>query len=132
MKLEDARQAYYDKADKASEISRQLSLAALAIVWIFKADLPNGQLAVPPLLLWASLIAVAALAFDLFHYAYGALAWGRYHRYKEQQDGINEKTEFLAPAWMNWPAIFFFWGKLALAVACYVLLFIFLRSKVAM
>jgi len=37
MKLEDVRQAYEDLSGKASDIVRQLSLAGLALVWLFHA-----------------------------------------------------------------------------------------------
>jgi hypothetical protein len=37
MKLQKARDTYYEYSGKLSDITRQLSFAGIAIVWIFRA-----------------------------------------------------------------------------------------------
>ena len=38
MKLKDAREFYYFNSGKTSDLVRQLGLAGIAVVWIFKYD----------------------------------------------------------------------------------------------
>jgi len=131
MKLEDTRQAYYDATGKASDITRQLALAAIAIVWIFKIDQPKGAMAVPHALLWPSVLAIAALSFDLLQYVYRSAAWGIFNRYKELKTNLNEEAEFEAPTGLNWPSLAFFVLKLIAVGACYVGLFKYLFWKIS-
>jgi hypothetical protein len=83
--LEDARDYYVRHSTKASDVARQLSLAGLAVVWIFKSDQGGGVYAVPHALMWPSLILVAALFSDLMQYVWGSLVWGAFQRIKEKQ-----------------------------------------------
>ncbi len=120
MKLENTRQAYYDSTSRASELSRQLSFAALAIVWIFKTDQPGGSIGVPHALLWPSALAVFSLGFDILQYIYGSVAWGIYNRHKEKRIGLNDEQEFSAPPYINWPTNIFFYLKISAVLVCYV------------
>ena len=38
MKLSDYRETYYEFSGKASDVTRQLAFAGIAIVWIFKIE----------------------------------------------------------------------------------------------
>ncbi len=128
MNVNDYRDTYYTLSGKASDVSRQLSFAGIALVWIFKAE-KGGPLAVPePLLLPAALF-VLALALDLLQYVYGSLAWGLFARYHEARQ-TPKATELLAPMYINWPAIACFWLKLAVAMASYVLVFRYIMSLI--
>lgn len=131
MKLEDTHGAKDEYTGKASEVSRQLAFAAIAVVWIFKTDLPKGGFSVPHELYWPALLAVATLASDLLQYAYASLAWSLFNRRKEielKHDG--EKT-FTAPRWINWPTLSFFWLKLVLVIFSYVLLLRYLLRTIS-
>ena len=117
MKLEDACGHYEYFSGEASKLARQLALAALAVVWIFKTDVAGGGYRVPATLKPAALAAVMALMFDVLQYGYGALFWGWYHRSKERQH-LKPDDEFEPPREVNWPTLTFFWAKLvAIAVA---------------
>ena len=61
------------------------------------------------------------LALDLLQYVAGTVVWGAYNRWHDRE-GTDRDAEFLAPRWLNWPALAFFWLKLLGIVAAYVLL----------
>lgn len=103
---EEALENYYYFTGKASDVIRQLGLAAIALVWLFKVDVA-GRPQLPNLLFVAAYWAVVSLALDLLQYLYGAAAWGIFHGIKERA-GI---SEFEAPRPINWLTIVFFWGK---------------------
>src|SRR5690348_10062346 len=109
MKREDLRQAYYDLTAKVSDITRQLALAGIALVWLFKSE-NHGHTQVPPPLLLPATFAVAALALDLTQYIYASAAWGIFNRLQERR-GVTSDVEFSAPPFVNWPTLVFFWSK---------------------
>jgi len=76
MKLDDYRETFYSYTGKASDISRQLAFAGIAIIWIFKKDLPGAGLTVPRELIVPGLLIVLALGFDLLQYCLGTVIWG--------------------------------------------------------
>jgi hypothetical protein len=76
VKLEHARAKYYDCTGTASAIGRQLALAGVAVVWIFKDAAPDGHIALKPDLLTALLLFFVALVLDFAHYVVGAAIWG--------------------------------------------------------
>jgi hypothetical protein len=127
MKLSDAREHYYTFSGKASDVSRKLCFAGLAVVWLFVITESNGVYVLKADFFWALLAFVGSLSFDLLHSVYAAFAWGIYHRTKELELRDEEK-EFKAPAAINNPALFFFTGKLFLSVGGYLLLVIAIVS----
>ena len=126
MNINDYRETYYTLSGKASDVCRQLAFAGIALIWIFKED--NGSpLAVPDALLLPAALFVTALALDLVQYVYGSLAWGAFSRYHEGRQSP-ETTELSAPMYINWPALFCFWLKLALCIVSYALVFTHITS----
>ena len=121
-----ALSAYQDFSAQASAKVRQLSFAALGVIWIFK---PEANFEFSPLLLWAGLFAIGALAGDFLQSLYGTVAWGTLHRKKELQ-GIAIDEEFKAPKWINWPTNSFFAAKMAALVASYAFLFSFMLDVI--
>lgn len=121
MKLKDARENYYFHSGKTSDLIRQLALAGVAVVWLFKYEVV-GVPKIPAQLLAPLLLIVVGLAFDLLQYATATGIWGVFQRKKERA-GVSEDDEFLAPPRLNWPALAFFWLKVAsIAIAYYLLL----------
>jgi hypothetical protein len=129
MILKDARENYYTLSAKASDIVRQLGFAGIALIWVFKAD-QGGKVAIPKSLWPSATFIVVGLTMDLLQYVAGSLLWGIYHRLKEREE-ISETDQFTAPPWINWPAIFFFWGKITAMAAAYGLLLWYLLSNVS-
>ena len=130
LKLKDVRDAADTHTGKASDVSRQLAFAALAIAWIFKTDQSGGGIAVPYELHWPALCAVGVLALDLIQYGYASLAWQWFNRKKEIELNNSEEAEFTAPRWINWPSDVCFYGKLLLIVVCYEILLAYLIDAI--
>jgi len=129
MRLKDALQNYYDYSGKASDIIRQLGLGAIAIIWIFRTG-NQDSLAIPAQLFLPLKLIVIGLAFDLLQYAVGAFLWSAFHRHKEKS-GIAEEQAFDAPKEINWPAIFFFYSKVALILGAYWLMLRYLSAAIS-
>jgi len=96
MKLSSAREAYEVLSAKASEIVRQLSIAGIALIWLFK----SGSTTNPVLergLLQAALFIFLAITLDFLQYLAGTVIWFMYFRHKEKR-GTTEEDGFEAPS----------------------------------
>jgi hypothetical protein len=132
MKLEDARGAYESLSGKASDIVRQISLAGVGLIWVFKSAVgaSTPALSLDPALLRAAFFIFLALLFDFLQYLLGTTIWFVYYRYKERQ-GTAESDEFLAPPQLNWPMWGLFYLKSAMMLVAYGLYIIpFLASRI--
>jgi len=121
MQLGDARSAYETLSGKVSDIVRQMSLAGIALVWLFRTT-PAGSggiVVINAELLRAALFVTLALTFDFLQYLTGTITWFLYFRHKEKQ-GTSEKHEFQAPAQLNWPTWTLFYLKCAAMLVAYV------------
>ena len=123
----DVKEAYEALSGKASEIIRQLSLAGIALIWIFKTGTPSSPI-LEIQLLRAALFIFVALSLDLLQYLTGTLTWHRYFLYKEKQ-GTLPTAKFEAPRWINWPTWTLFWLKAASMLFAYLLILPFLWGK---
>src|SRR5437016_4246746 len=101
MKLKDARGAYESLSSKASDIIRQISLAGVGIIWIFKSA-TGTTFSLDPRLVKAALFIFLALLLDFLQYVLGTTIWFIYYRQQEKQ-GTQESDDFLAPPQLNWP-----------------------------
>ena len=117
MKLRDIRDAYETLSGKASKIVRQLSLAGVALVWLFR----SGQIDAPGLdlpLKRAALLFFLALFLDFLQYLSGTMIWHAYFAYKESQC-VELEAEVTAPAQLNWPPWIIFYVKSLTVVFAY-------------
>jgi len=128
MKLRDAQSNYEAYTGKTSDITRQLGFAGIALIWIFRANSGQGY-TIPAELLLPMVLILLALTADYLQYAVSGALWGTFRRYKEVHEG--QEAEFLAPRWINWPGITFFFLKQPLMIAAYVFLFRFLFPRLA-
>jgi hypothetical protein len=119
MKRSQVRTAYLDYSGRTSENVRQLSFAALGIIWVFRPSTAN--LTFSRTLLIAGTCAVSALVLDFLQSLYGTVAWGWFHRQKELT-GLDDDAEFKAPRQMNWPTNALFLLKVVALIPCYALL----------
>lgn len=125
MKLEDTRSAYEALSGKASDIIRQISLAGVGLIWIFRSG-TDTSLSVEPQLLKAALFIFLALVLDFLQYLLGTSIWFIYFRYREHK-GTNDADEFQASPKLNWPMWALFYIKSAMmliAYGCYILPFL--------
>lgn len=124
MNREKLRADYDYFSGKASDIARQLAFAGIAIIWVFKTD-QAGRYVVPSELFLPGTLIVLGLALDFLHYIVATAIWGIYNRIKEKQH-VGEDEDFKAPPIFNWPALIFFWAKVAAIAAAYFFLLRFL------
>ncbi len=131
MKLKDARENYYFHSSKVSDISRQMALAALALVWFFHGT-TNGLYTIPPQLKAPAYLAVGVLVADFLQYTCATICWGIFQRIKEKQLAAlgNKDAEFSAPNKLNWLALLFFSAKLILVVITYWKLLSYLITSI--
>ena len=120
MKVKDCRNKYQYDSGKAGDISRNLGLAGLALIWAFKVTTAKG-VSIPPDLRWAGVLLVVSLALDFFQYVAGTIVWGVYQRIKEKQVA-SENEEFGAPGWINLPENVFLYLKLTATGIAYVMI----------
>lgn len=120
MKLKDCRESYYYNSGKASDISRQLAFAGLALVWAFRVGSADAAI-VPRDMRWAAILLVIGLALDFLQYIVATMVWGVYHRLKEKR-ATSENQDFLAPRAINYPANTCFFLKQIAVFAAYVFL----------
>ena len=129
MKLEDIRDSYYSKSTNASTVIRQASFAGIALIWVFKTEY-GATVTLPNELLWPTLFLTLSLAFDLLHYIVSTAIWGIYNRIKEIEHGPNYKEDIGVSKYLNWPAIFFFWGKVFFVLAGYFNIFTYVLKNI--
>jgi len=125
MRLQDYRETFYEFTGKASDITRQLSFAGIAIIWIFKKE-TGTALTVPHELLWPGVLIVLALFLDLLQYCLGTVVWWLFYRIKEWQ-GIGDDVEIgRHNEWLEVPINAAFWLKVLCLGAAYILILKFL------
>ncbi len=120
MKLKDAREFYYFNSGKTSDLIRQLGLAGIAVIWLFKSDV-QGAPKIPEALSLPLMLIILGLGLDFLQYVVATSIWGIFQRRKEIQ-GATAETEFLAPKQFNWPGIALFVFKVVTIIAAYFLL----------
>ncbi|MCZ6755846.1 MAG: hypothetical protein O7E49_11085 [Gemmatimonadetes bacterium] len=121
MNRRDVLVAYEDYSRLTSANVRQLSFAALAVVWLFRPEGMPGGVLLPRALLLAAILSICALTCDFLQYVYGTIAWGTLHRSKEKNK-VSATEEFEAPHQINWPTNTFFAAKAVFVASAYVVL----------
>jgi len=70
-----AEDAHLRYSTKTNDLIRQLALAGIAVVWIFRETV-TGKTVFPPELRWGATFLLLTLAVDLAHYFFTALSIG--------------------------------------------------------
>jgi len=109
MKLADVIDAKSYYSGKTSDITRQLTFAGIAVVWLLRDS--NATHPVPASLLPALVAYVTALSLDIVHYATSTITWTRYY-YSLVGKGIGEEEKFDEPKRINWLGYFLFGSKI--------------------
>lgn len=128
MQLGDLRSAYEALSGKASDIVRQISLAGIGLIWLFREGTDKAPV-VDPDLLRAALFISIALFFDFLQYLIGTVIWFLFFRYQEKR-GVAEKDDFLSPERLTWPTWTLFYLKSAMmliAYSVYIIPFLFTK-----
>ena len=121
--VENYREAFYEFSGKASDISRQLAFADIAVIWLSKTDTPTGHLTIPHQLILPGILVVAALAVDLLQYITASFIWRSYYRYLERNH-ISEVERH--NVWLERPIDWLFRIKIVLVIVAYILILLFL------
>jgi len=141
LKLEDTRAEYYYFTGKVSDIVRQLGLAGVAIIWVFKTE-SEGKKTIPEGLVPAGVLILLGLATDLLQYAAGTIIWDRFNIKKENEleekrtekeahgeDYDPEAEDFSAPSSINDLTKTLFWVKFLLMFLAYLYLIFYLITR---
>lgn len=128
MKIYKMRSAFYEASDKASELSRQLAFAGIAVIWVLKVGNDSGGIPFSNELNTPLYYFVAALALDLMQYIYKTVAWGvlNHFNWKKYQ---NNDVDIKVSEKINWPTNLLFWSKVIAIGVGYVQLLLYIHSK---
>jgi hypothetical protein len=111
MKLQEAKEAFYDSTEKLSENIRKLVLAGVAIIWIFKvADKTAAGIIFSPALLPPLAAFVLSLVLDIGQYLYQGTAWWLYYR-RMHKKGIGDDDEISPSGSLNLITFVLFYMK---------------------
>lgn len=130
--LKEFRTYHYDVTVKVSENTRAFALAAIAIVWIFKVQ-SGEQFFIPLALKWPLFLSLLALCADFLQHLVRSIIWYRIFRNKEselEKKLITEDEELFESNSVNLPAYIFYYLKIILLFAAYILLIYFFVSVV--
>lgn len=128
MRRATCRDAYKDNSRQASKNARTLAITGVAIVWAFGPAIAGPQAYIPNTLLVALGAFVLSLCCDFLQYLYATAAWGTLHRMLEKR-GVDDDTDFKAPAAINWPTNSLFFSKATLTATGYIFVLIYLYSS---
>jgi hypothetical protein len=127
MQLKEYLNKYREYSGKASDSSRQLAFAAIAVIWVFKN--PAGSTPIlPSKLVLAAFFMVLSLGCDLFQYIAGSLIWKIFHRIKEKQ-GVKADADVKASPWLSNLIWVFFFAKIVFLIVGYILILTFLWGR---
>jgi|SRR5690554_15848 len=130
MKLSDYKKDYYQYTSLASTTSRQLALAGIALVWVFKIQGVSG-FELPNALLLPLVGLILSLFFDLLQYCLGSIIWGSFHRYHEKKRLLpGDDPSLEAPAYLTWPINLFFLLKIIAVLISYWFLLLYAVSSI--
>jgi hypothetical protein len=119
MKLSDYMRDSQEFSAKASDLSRQLAFAGIAIIWIF-AKQDNSSLTIPKELIRPALLFCISLALDLTQYVVLTAIWTLFHRHHEKKLAkVDDDPELVAPVWFGNVGWVFFWMKISVVATAY-------------
>jgi hypothetical protein len=129
MKLSEYRVIGRGYTEKASEITRQLSLGGIAIVWIFK-NADGDYPVIDYFLIFPLILLSISLLLDLIHYLWGGHIWIRFFREEEKKTNpSNPDPEVKAPSGKSTPLYVLYYAKITLMGIAYLLIIGYLIGK---
>lgn len=136
MKLSEFRKKSNEYTAKASEITRQLSLAGIAIIWLFKnvddkQNIANiTQSLFDKFLIIPLLTLTIALLVDLFQYVIAGQTWINFFRKKEIEfENSTEDPEIKAPEKLRIPIYVCYYTKIVLMLFSFLFIIFYIISK---
>ena len=130
MKISEIRDAYYAASGKVSELVRQLALAGIAIIWLFRAGGENsGGIHFSHFLIWPLIFFVSSLTADFLQYVYFSLIWSVMNWLQWNRHHDNNFDVPVQSFW-NWIGDACFWIKAILMIVGYGCLLSFLWGQI--
>ena len=132
--LEKYLEKFYEVTAKTSEITRNLSLAGIAIIWIFKNPEGSDKLFNSVLVVSLKWI-VISLMLDLFQYIYLSLTIKIFHKSNEHKlltgkISAEQSKNLLYPTFLDNLSLVFFTGKIVAMIIGYLYLYWYIVSKI--
>lgn len=128
MQLSEYKKDYYFFSGKVSDITRQMALAGIAIIWVFKIS-KDEQIFIDKLLIYSAFFIAMSLLCDISQYIYQTIVWKKFFDEKELKR-TPENEDILAPREMNTIPQILFWAKVILVGIAYLLIIIYLVSNI--
>ncbi|HPB67921.1 MAG TPA: hypothetical protein PLT76_08735 [Candidatus Omnitrophota bacterium] len=128
MKLKNLKEIKDEDSKKVSEITRNLGIVGIGVIWIFKIEV-GSVVSVPWELLPPAFFLVLGLSLDLLHAVVRYLIYSIFYFIKEKECSQDKGKEFTLPEWFRRVITFFFLGKVAAIVWAYVLLMQFVGNR---
>ena len=95
MKLVEYRDDFYHFTKEISYLTRNLGLAGVAIVWLFKVDVnETHQYKLSNDFYWSLFFFICTLALDFLHYAIQAATWAIFY-YVNKARGVNDDQDVI-------------------------------------
>ena len=121
--LKDLLLDYLERSSTTSTIARNSGFAGIAIIWLFKKEVP-GEINLPPELVSPLAYLVLFLIIDFLHYFIGTIVGGIAHRLAAAEVEGGKKTEAdvefpVGLSILNWT---FWFGKMVPFLIGYYLL----------
>ena len=129
-KMKDVQDDFYTFSGKASELTRQLALAGIAVVWIFKTTTITNQIKLENELIEILKQLIICLLFDFAHAFIPSLVYGimnfthRVFKKKKDSDEINYSMVWTIPEWI------LFTAKIIFLLIAYFGLWNYLQEKI--
>jgi len=123
-KLSDYREDYQRYTAKLSDVNRNIALAGIALVWIFRKT-SGDSITITSELVLPSILLISALGFDMLQYLYQSIVWAIFYRHHEKKL-VDDNTEILAPVEMNYASWVLFGLKVLSVIVAYGFLLNFL------
>ncbi|MGP3983778.1 hypothetical protein [Streptomyces sp. KR80] len=98
MQLNEGREAYYTSSKTVSEITRQLALAGVAVVWLLSGGLQASEINLTSVQLAAGAFLASAVLFDLIQYVwttgnFAVWVWWKEKKLREKGDNHNPSVD---------------------------------------
>jgi hypothetical protein len=130
MKLSEYKKVADNYTSKASEINRQLSLAGVAIIWLFKNPETSPKI-LDTFLVYPLLFLSISLLSDLIQYVIGGYTWINFFRDEEKKVTLTDQDpEIKASKSKSIPIYFFYYLKIVLMLLAYIFLVVYLIGKI--
>ena len=132
-KIKELRDKSNEFFKKGGDVGRQLALAALGAIWIFKvtSSPTSTDFALPKALYEPAYYAMLALGLDLAHILLQAFLWSAVSFWKEQTAGTDDADAGDWNVLINVPAILLMLSKFFCLGISYWLLLKFLHSAIS-